>query len=89
MRRPGDGERGVVDGPFDEERLLDALDLDDELLAVGGGTEKVEAGAAVFGGFALALALADLQVGDVEAEDGVERTDQQFFPAGLLKDFSI
>ena len=83
-----DGEGGIVECSLQEELLPCELYLDDELLAVGGGAEEVEACPAVLGGVAELLELADFEVRDVESEDGVEGPDQQVLLAGLLEDLS-
>ena len=68
--------------------LLGELNLDDETLAVGRLAVEVETGIAVLPGLSEMLAVADFEIDDVESEDGVERTDQQLFLAGLLENLS-
>ena len=81
----GDGQGRVEDGALHEVLLRGELDFDDEGAAVGGGAEEVIGGLALVFGEAELLAVADVDVDDVEAEDGVDGADDELFLAGFLE----
>ena len=86
MRFVRDGSGGVEDGPFHEIELVSQLYFDDEGTPVPGVAMHVERGLPFLLREALLLALPDVDVGDVEAEDGVEGADDELFLAGFLED---
>ena len=86
LRFVGDGQRRVEDGPLHEIELVSQLYFDDEGTPVPGVAMHVERGFPFLLREALLLTLADIDVGDVQAEDGVEGADDELFLAGFLED---
>ena len=81
-----DGARGVKDGALHEVGLVGELHLDDEGVTVPGVAVHVVGDLAFLFGQTELFALADVDVRDVQVEDGVERTDDELFLAGFLED---
>ena len=84
-RRLRDRKRRVVQRPLQKILLACKLDLHDELLPVRRRAVQVEARATVLRRLAQPFRLADLQIRDVQAEDAVQRTDQQLLVSRLLE----
>lgn len=81
-----DRKRGIEEGPLPEMPLVGDLDFNHKPSVVGGFTEDVETSAVVFCGKSELFALPDVQVLDVEPEDGVEGADEEMFFSGILED---
>ena len=81
-----DGSGGVEEGPLHEIGLVGDLHFNDEGPPVLGVTIHVVSDFPLLLGQAGLLALADVDVLDVEPEDLVERTDNELFLAGILED---
>ena len=81
----GDGARGVEDGAFHEEGLVGELNFNYEGLPVARGAEHVEGGLSFLLGESELFAFSDVDVGDVEREDGVEGPDDEILVSRVLE----
>ena len=81
-----DSPSRVEDGPLHEVRLIGELHFDDERAAIPRVAVHVVSDFAFLLRQAELFALANVDVRDVQAEDGVEGTDDELFLSGILED---
>ena len=81
----GDRPGSVEDGPFHIVRLVSKLHLDNERKSVLGLAVPVEGRLPFLVGQAELLALADVDVRDIQPEDGVKRTNNELFVSGFFE----